>query len=182
MSRSTGVSSAVLLAAVALAGCGGGEKKSGSSSGESAAAGGGAYATTTSASKTTAAGSGEKATVMSKSNPTLGTILAAGPKRLTVYMFASDHGASSTCYGACASAWPPVTTTGGAAKAAGGASAAKLGTITRKEGVKQVTYGGHPLYYYAADRSEGDILGQGITAFGAAWYVLSPSGKTITRP
>jgi predicted lipoprotein with Yx(FWY)xxD motif len=182
MSRSTGVLSAVILAVVALAGCGGGEKKSGSSSGESAAAGGGAYATPkTSASKTAAASTGERATVIGKSNPTLGTILAAGPKRLTVYMFASDHGASSTCYGACASAWPPVTTTSGA-KGAAGVSASKLGTITRREGVKQVTYAGHPLYYYAADHSEGDIFGQGITSFGAAWYVLSPGGKVITKP
>jgi predicted lipoprotein with Yx(FWY)xxD motif len=56
---------------------------------------------------------------------------------------------------------------------------AKLGTITRSDGTVQVTYNGHPLYYYAKDGDAGDAYGQGIKGFGAAWYVLAPSGNKI---
>ena len=70
-------------------------------------------------------------------------------------------------------------TTTGNPKAAGGAVSANLGTITRSDGTKQVTYKGHPLYYYVGDPSSGDTSGQGIDSFGAAWYVLSPSGSEV---
>ena len=102
----------------------------------------------------------------------LGSILVAGPKRRTVYLFAADKGPASTCSSACAEVWPPVTTTGNP-KAAGGAVSADLGTITRSDGTKQVTYKGHPLYYYVGDPNSGDTSGQGINSFGAPWYVLS---------
>jgi predicted lipoprotein with Yx(FWY)xxD motif len=172
---SSGVLGVLAIAvAIVLAGCGGSSKPSASSSTSTTSA----Y----SSSSTSSAVAGTGATVIStKSNPVLGTtILAAGPKKLTVYMFAADHGGTSACYGACAGAWPPVTTTG-APKVEGGASAAKLGTITRTEGVKQVTYGGYPLYYYSPDTTETSISGQGINSFGALWWVLSPAGKIVTK-
>ena len=130
-------------------------------------------ATTTSAPASTAASGAGVATISVAHNGTLGSILVAGPKGRTVYLFAADKGPSSTCSGACAEAWPPVTTTGNP-KAAGGAVGANLGTITRSDGTKQVTYKGHPLYYYVGDPNGGDTSGQGINSFGAAWYVLSP--------
>ncbi len=173
---STGTLGVLAIAvAIVLAGCGGGgSKPSASSSGSTSSSHG--SSTTTS----TAAASGPTA-VSTKSNAVLGTtILAAGPKKLTVYMFAADHGANSACYGACAGAWPPVTTTG-SPKAEGGVSAAKLGTIKRTDGTTQVTYAGRPLYYYSPDSTEADISGQGINSFGALWYVLSPSGSVITK-
>jgi predicted lipoprotein with Yx(FWY)xxD motif len=172
---SSGVLGVLAIAvAIVVAGCGGGSKPSASSSTSSTST---AYA---SSSTSTAVASGA-AVITTKSNPVLGTtILAAGPKKLTVYMFAADHGGTSTCYGACAGAWPPLTTTG-APKAEGGASAAKLGTITRSEGTKQVTYGGYPLYYYSPDTTEASISGQGISSFGALWWVLSPAGKIVTK-
>jgi len=108
----------------------------------------------------------------------LGTILAAGPKRMTVYLFEADTGSASACSGTCAKAWPPVTTAG-EPKASGSAVAADLGTITRPEGVKQVTYKGHPLYYFEKDGDAGDAYGQGSKAFGAGWYVLKPSGGKV---
>lgn len=172
---SSGVLGVLAIAvAVVLAGCGGSGKPSASSSTSTTSA----Y----SSSSTSSAAATTGATVIAtKSNPVLGTtILAAGPKKLTVYMFAADHGGTSACYGACAGAWPPVTTTG-PPKAEGGASAAKLGTITRTEGVKQVTYGGYPLYYYSPDTTEASISGQGINSFGALWWVLSPAGKIVTK-
>jgi predicted lipoprotein with Yx(FWY)xxD motif len=95
-----------------------------------------------------------------------------------VYLFEGDTGSSSSCSGECAAVWPPVTTTG-MPQATGGASATKLGTITRSGGITQVTYNGHPLYYYSKDGDAGDAYGQGIKAFGAGWYVLTPSGNKI---
>ncbi|MHB8242066.1 MAG: COG4315 family predicted lipoprotein [Solirubrobacteraceae bacterium] len=108
----------------------------------------------------------------------LGTILAAGPKMLTVYLFERDKSGHSACSEICASIWEPVTTT--AAPAAGtGAQASALGTITRKDGTKQVTYMGHPLYFYSRDKDAGDAYGQGSKLFGAGWYVLAPSGNKV---
>jgi predicted lipoprotein with Yx(FWY)xxD motif len=108
----------------------------------------------------------------------LGTVLAAGPKHLTVYLFEADKGAASACSGKCASVWPPVLSAG-ATKAQGATHAADLGIITRSDGTRQVTYKGHPLYYFIKDKDDEDAYGQGSKAFGAEWYVLSPAGKKI---
>lgn len=107
-----------------------------------------------------------------------GTTLVAGPNHMTVYLFEADNGGHSTCSGACAAAWPPVTT-GGRPQTSGSASAANLGTITRSDGTRQVTYNGHPLYFFAEDKDGGDAYGQGSKAFGAGWYVMTPSGNKI---
>jgi len=116
-------------------------------------------------------------TITTKSS-NLGTILAAGPKRLTVYLFEADKATSSSCSGKCAVVWPPVI---GKPKAAGQAQAADLGTITRSDGTIQVTYKGHPLYYFVKDKDDGDAYGQGINSFGAPWYVLAPTGAMIDK-
>jgi predicted lipoprotein with Yx(FWY)xxD motif len=154
--------------ALLVAGCG----SSGSSPSTKAAAP--AASVATSASATPAAAGVMVATKHGK----LGTILAAGPKHLTVYLFEADKGSSSSCSGACAKVWPPVSTDG-EPKAAGSANAAELGTIARPDGTKQVTYNGHPLYYFARDGDSGDAYGQGSTTFGASWYALAPSGKKV---
>ena len=62
---------------------------------------------------------------------------------------------------------------------AAAAVAADLGTITRADGTKQVTYKGHPLYFFAKDKDAGDAYGQGVKSFGADWYVLKPSGDKV---
>ncbi len=153
--------------ALLVAGCGSSSSSSTTTSATSPAAGAPAAATTTSAGVVVASKDGK-----------LGTILAAGSKRLTVYLFEADRGASSSCSGACAQVWPPVTSEG-AAKAAGAADAAKLGSITRSDGTKQITYNGHPLYFYAKDQDDGDAYGAGIKSFGADWYALAPSGNKV---
>jgi predicted lipoprotein with Yx(FWY)xxD motif len=163
------------LLALALAGCGSGSSTTSSSSATSGSASPQSTATTTSA-PTAASGAG--VATVSVAHSSLGSILVAGPKHLTVYLFAADKGPSSTCSSACAEVWPPVTTTG-APKAASGANAADLGTITRSDGTKQVTYKGHPLYYYVGDGTSGETSGQGLNSFGAPWYVLSPSGSEV---
>jgi predicted lipoprotein with Yx(FWY)xxD motif len=96
----------------------------------------------------------------------------------TLYLFEKDKGRSSTCYGACASYWPPVTTIG-RPRAGLGVHAALLGTTRRKDRKVEVTYAGHPLYYFAGDMKRGDTNGQGLNQFGGGWYVLSPAGRKI---
>jgi predicted lipoprotein with Yx(FWY)xxD motif len=108
----------------------------------------------------------------------LGTILAFGPKKMTVYLFEKDAAGTSSCTGACATAWPPVT---GKPQAGAGAIASDLGTITRSDGSTQVTYKGHPLYRFVKDKDGGDAYGEGVKAFGAGWYALAPSGKKVDR-
>lgn len=164
-----------------LAGCGSSKSKTASTSAAAPAAN--PYSRSTPAATSTgtsaSAGAGGVVTIATKhAKGKLGTILAAGPKQLTVYLFAADKGKASSCTGACAKVWPPVTTTT-AAIAGGSAKAADIGTITRPDGVKQVTYNGHPLYYYARDGDSGDAYGQGVKAFGDDWYVLAPSGKRV---
>jgi predicted lipoprotein with Yx(FWY)xxD motif len=81
--------------------------------------------------------------------------------------------------GSCAKVWPPVISAA-TPTAAGGVSGADLGTVTRPDGTKQVTYKGHPLYYYVADPSAGTTKGQGSNSFGAKWWLVAPSGSAIT--
>jgi len=172
-------------AAVLAAGCGSSNNSSSTSTGSTAKSTNaasnygetqsGSTAASTTGSSTTAASTG--VVVVSKHSHD-GTILAAGPKRLTVYLFEGDHGTSSSCTGACAQVWPPVTTAA-TATAGGGALAADLGTTTRADGAKQVTYKGHPLYFFAKDKDDGDAYGQGVHGFGADWYVLKPSGAKV---
>jgi predicted lipoprotein with Yx(FWY)xxD motif len=165
------------LLALALAGCGGGSSTT-SSATTSGSASPQSTATTTSAPASAATSGAGVATVSVTHSGELGSILVAGPKQRTVYLFAADKGPSSTCSSACAEVWPPVTTSGNP-QAGGGAVSANLGTITRSDGTKQVTYKGHPLYYYVGDPNSGDTSGQGINSFGAPWYVLSPSGNAV---
>ena len=94
-----------------------------------------------------------------------------------LYLFEKDTSPKSTCYGACAQEWPPVTTSGKPVAEAG-ATGAKLTTSKRTDGTSQVVYDGHPLYYFAPDKA-GTTKGQGLDAFGAEWYVLAPSGEKV---
>jgi predicted lipoprotein with Yx(FWY)xxD motif len=107
-----------------------------------------------------------------------GTILVDGNGK-TVYLFVADKGTASSCYTSCATIWPPVLTTG-APIAGTGATASLLGTTTRTDGKVEVTYAGHPLYYFVQDKKAGDTTGQGINGFGGLWWVLSPAGAAIT--
>ncbi len=99
-------------------------------------------------------------------------------KGLSLYIFVPDKGATSVCYGSCAHVWPPVLTTG-TPRAGAGVDASLLGTTTRADGTTEVTYAGHPLYYFISDKKPGDITGQGVTGFGGPWYVIAPDGVAI---
>ena len=164
--------------ALALAACGGsGNNKTSaaaatSTSASSSSAAGAYGPSTTSAS----GGTSQAALITTKHSGKLGTVLAFGPKKLTVYLFEADARGKSNCSGNCVKFWPPVT---GSPKAVSGAASADLGTLTRSDGTKQVTYKGHPLYLFVKDKDDGDAYGEGMKAFGAEWYALSPSGSKI---
>jgi predicted lipoprotein with Yx(FWY)xxD motif len=116
-------------------------------------------------------------TTVNVRSTSLGKILV-DPRGRSLYLFEKDTGPKSTCSGACASAWPPFRTSG-KPKAGSGVTASLLGTTTRSDGNDEVTYNGHPLYYYAGDQKAGDTNGQDLNQFGAPWYVLSPAGNKI---
>jgi predicted lipoprotein with Yx(FWY)xxD motif len=124
-----------------------------------------------------AAGGGSAVTVMTR-HGSLGTYLVDGKGR-TLYTFAADTANHSNCSGSCSHYWPPVISSG-AAHASGGAQQSMLGTTKRSDGKTQVTYGGHPVYYYVGDGKAGDTNGQGLNLSGGLWWVESPSGKNIT--
>lgn len=131
---------------------------------------GSAYGATPSATKAATSTVGSRHTK-------LGRILVDARSR-SLYVFEKDTGAMSSCDGACASVWPPLTT-GANAKAATGVTAAKLATTKRSDGKTQVTYDGHPLYTYAGDHKPGDVQGQGLDQFGAEWYAVAPNGHKV---
>lgn len=145
-----------LIAVLAVAACGG---------------------STPSASNTPSAPAAATATVSVAMNAKLGQILVDGNGR-TLYLFEADKGSSSTCYGACATYWPPLLT-GGSPAAGTGVNASLLGTSKRTDGTTEVTYAGHPLYYVVTDHNPGDASGQAVNNFGAAWYVVGTDGNKI---
>jgi predicted lipoprotein with Yx(FWY)xxD motif len=158
---------AVLVPVVLVAaGCGGG------SSASTSAATPYSGATKTKTKTETAAGA-----VVDAKKTGLGTVLVDSSGR-TLYLFEKDKGHTSTCSGACATAWPPLTTAS-KPKPGSGVDAAKLGTSKRSDGTSEVTYAGHPLYTYAGDGSPGATTGEGVDSFGAEWYVLSPKGTKV---
>ena len=149
---------AVPLAAFTLAACG---------SGSNAA----------SASNTPPTADGKPATLGVGGNGSLGKILVDA-KGNTLYLFEKDPGTKSACTGACATSWPPLRDSHKPVVGSG-ASASNVATAPRSDGASQVVYNGHPLYLFSGDRKPGDTNGQGVTAFGGAWYAVSPTGDMV---
>ena len=109
-----------------------------------------------------------------------GKIVVDGQGR-TLYLFDAERGAAPKCSGGCAAAWPPLLIT--VAPVAGeGLSQAQIGTVARSDGSRQVSYNGHPLYYYVGDRSPGEIKCQAAIEYGGGWYVVDTLGNKITTP
>lgn len=161
-----GLTSAASLAAftLALAACGAG--------GSSAYGAGGGYG----AAPATPSAVGTAATVDLRAS-SLGQIVVDAQGR-TLYLFEADKGGKSACDGPCATAWPPYLSNG-APQAGTGASGGLISTTVRGDSTTQVTYGGHPLYYFVGDKAPGDVTGQDIDQFGAKWYVLDKAGTKI---
>lgn len=174
------------VGAIGIAGCGsssgeggyGGSSSKESSSSESSSSnssysgkGGGAYG---GANKSAGAESGA-AVVSLGSVKELGMVLVDS-NGMTLYDFHKDKGTTSSCYGPCAEGWPPLLTEG-EATVGNGASSSQLGTTERKDGTTQVTYAGHPLYTFVADKKPGEANGNDVSAFGAQWYALQGNGE-----
>jgi len=109
-----------------------------------------------------------------------GRIVFDGSKR-ALYAFTRDRrGGPSRCYGACAAAWPPYIVSG-KLTAGAGTKRALFGTTERRNGKRQLTYRGWPLYYYAHD-PVGQVLCQNVSEFGGLWLVVRPSGLLVRLP
>ena len=116
-------------------------------------------------------------TTLTVRKSTFGPILFDGRGR-ALYAFTRDpRGGKSTCYGACADAWPPYFASG-ALRAGAGVKRSLIRTIRRRDGRRQVTYAGWPLYYYAHERV-GEVKCQNVDQFGGLWLVQRASGRLV---
>ena len=168
--RAAALLAAAVLGAGALAGCGGGSS--------STSAGSSAKSTTTSLPPVAKPPpNAEEGTVFVSlgSAAGLGQVLVDSEGH-TLYAFSGDSPKESSCEGACEKAWPPLLVEHGEPQPSNGAAAARLGTIERADGSRQVTYAGHPLYSYSGDKQPGEAGGQGASAFGGTWGALKGSG------
>lgn len=165
ISLRTGGLAVLIGAALLVAGCGSSSSSSNSS------------ATTSAAATGTASGSASTGVTIATTTGSEGTYLTSGGRAL--YLWVADTSGKSACSGQCTKAWPPLTTTG-TPSASGAAKSSDISTITRSDGTKQVTYMGHPLYFFAADTKAGQLHGQGSNSFGAKWWLVDPSGSAIT--
>lgn len=126
-----------------------------------------------------AAGSAGAAVVSVAEAPEYGSYLTDGTGR-ALYLLEEDAQGESVCYDACAEAWPPFLAPQGAPTAGDAAvQAGMLGTLTRRDGSVQVTYDGHPLYYYAEDQGPGQATGQDVTDEWGEWYLVTPEGGEV---
>jgi predicted lipoprotein with Yx(FWY)xxD motif len=123
--------------------------------------------------------SGTKGTVDLRSTA-FGKVLVSANGH-TLYLFRHDHGTKSTCYGACATNWPPLLTTAAKVTGGSGVKGALLGTTRRPDGKLQVTYHGHPLYRFFLDKKAGQTKGQGLNFYGGKWYVVNANGVAVTK-
>ena len=167
-----------LVAAVVVAACSSAASTSSTGAPAARAPASPSPASPAGASSPSSGASSSGGTVITTAKSSAGTFLTNGSGR-AVYLWVKDTGDMSNCDGACAGAWPPVTTTA-TASASGSAKASDIGTITRSDGTKQVTYDGHPLYYFSGDSGPGTASGQGSDGFGAKWWLVAPTGSDVT--
>jgi predicted lipoprotein with Yx(FWY)xxD motif len=173
MTRMFSLAAVAVVGALLLAACGSSGSSSSGTSGSSGASSTPSYGGTASKAPTS---SGAAAAVTTNTS-SLGTFLVDAKGR-ALYLWDADHGSMSTRTGACAQAWPPVTTTS-TPKASGAVKASLLGTTKRADGSREVTYAGHPLYTFAGDTQAGQTTGEGSNGFGAPWWVVTPAGKAL---
>jgi predicted lipoprotein with Yx(FWY)xxD motif len=166
------IATAALALGIAAAGCGGSSNSSSApASGTNASSGGaGAYGYGGGGGSSSSA----SAVTLKATTSPLGTILVDQDGK-TLYLFEADSTNKSNCSGGCLSLWPPVMANG-KATAGSGVTAGMIGTAT---GSSQVTYAGHPLYWFSGDTKAGDTNGEGLNDFGGLWYAISPAGTAV---
>jgi predicted lipoprotein with Yx(FWY)xxD motif len=166
---------ALAAAALGLAGCG--DDDDSSDSGSSANPYGGGSAATTDETTTEAAKAEPKGTEIKLGDSQFGQV-QFGPNDQAIYIFDKESGTKSECYGECAAAWPPVLTEG-QPQAGSGLKASLLGTTERNDGSTQITYNGHPLYYYAHE-GPGVVTCHDVEEFGGLWLAVNARGESPT--
>src|SRR5438105_14161791 len=125
-----------------------------------------------------AAMSGESAApTLSAKSSSFDRVLFDG-RGYVLYAFTRDANGRSACYGACAKAWP-VYYAKGTLRAGTGIKRSLIGTAKRRDGRRQITYAGRPLYYYVGDTKAGQIRCQNVAEFGGTWLIVRPSGKLV---
>ena len=120
---------------------------------------------------------GSAAPTLTVKSSSFGRVLFDG-RGYVLYAFTRDVNGRSACYGACAKAWP-VYCVKGTPRAGNGIKRSLLGTTKRRDGRRQVTYAGRPLYYYVGDTKAGQIRCQNAVEFGGTWLIVRPSGKLV---
>jgi predicted lipoprotein with Yx(FWY)xxD motif len=153
-------------ACAGLAGCGSGDSYDGGD-------GGGSTSSATKVSMTADAPRRRPLVKLRRSQ--FGPVLFSGSDR-ALYLFTRDGRRKSRCYGDCAAAWPPFYARGGKPRAGEGVDASLLGTVGRRDGRRQVTYRGQPLYFYIDD-PEGQVLCNDVEEFGGTWFALDATGE-----
>ena len=136
-----------------------------------AASGGSTTSSTAGSTSSTAAASIALASATAGS---VGTVVT-GPDGHTVYELSTERNGAIQCTGSCTSTWPPLTVTAGQSTKLSAGLSGTLGTVHRPDGTTQVTYDGHPVYYYSGDSASGQANGQGV---GGVWFALTPTGAT----
>jgi predicted lipoprotein with Yx(FWY)xxD motif len=180
MKRILGTVALCLTFSGAIAACGGGDEDSKEPASNSTYDRSGAVTNASDVpheEKRSSAGSSRRGASVKVKNSRYGRMLFDGTGR-ALYLFTRERTSRSRCYGDCAEAWPPFMTRG-KPRARGGVKPSLLGTTRRRDGRMQVTYRGHPLYYYVDDREPGQVLCQDVVEFGGTWLVVAPSGEAI---
>jgi predicted lipoprotein with Yx(FWY)xxD motif len=146
-----------------------------------ACGGSGSYgASSTPPTSAAAAAPSATATTIALGNSKLGQILVDSQGR-SLYLFEADTAGTSTCISAgCIAEWPPLTATA-TPQVGAGLAANRLGTTTRADGHQQITYAGHPLYYFAGDTQPGATAGQGLNDNGGLWYLVHNDGTSVNK-
>ena len=164
---------ATVAAGLLIAGCGDDDDSESAAGGSNTAT----DAATPMETQPTTAPTGGSGTTIKTSDSQFGNVLFNNTDQ-AIYYFDKESGSKSECYGECAEAWPPVLTKG-APQAAAGAQAGLLGTTQRDDGSTQVTYDGHPLYYYAHE-GPGQVTCHNVSEFGGLWLAVQPNGERVS--
>jgi predicted lipoprotein with Yx(FWY)xxD motif len=118
-----------------------------------------------------------KGSVVALRKTTLGAILVDARGR-TLYLFEKDRGGMSACDTTCVSYWPALTSRA-TPRAGKGVQQSMLKVTRQRNGLRQVTYAGHPLYTFVGDKRAGQTTGEGLTNFGAGWDAVAASGQKV---
>jgi predicted lipoprotein with Yx(FWY)xxD motif len=124
-------------------------------------------------------GTSVKGAVVALRKTTLGAILVDARGR-TLYLFEKDRSGMSACDTACVKYWPAFISRA-TPRAGKGVQQSMLKVVRQHNGLRQVTYAGHPLYTFVGDKQAGQTTGEGLSNFGAEWYALAASGEKVEQ-